>query len=76
MRQPEAQTAGWAGAHVVPEGRAALRDKVDSWKADEERSRQLRHPCPRVPWVLESAPAPRAWPCVPAKLSGVQPKLL
>lgn len=29
VRQPEAQTAGWAGAPVVPEGRAALRDKVE-----------------------------------------------
>lgn len=47
MRQPEAQTAGWAAAHMVPEGRAALRDKGDSWKADEERPRQLRHPCRR-----------------------------
>lgn len=42
----------------------ALRDKVDGW----------RHPGPAVLWVLTLAPPWRVWPCLPTKLSGVQPE--
>lgn len=44
LRQLEAQAAGCAGAHVVP-GQSRLWGT--RWEPHEEKSRQLRHPCPR-----------------------------